>query len=137
MEDYRAPEYIEELKKFFELPVISAHTILTGFIDRQEQIIIMKNAEYMIQPSLFEGWGTVVEDAKVLDKTVLLSDIPIHREQRNGKCILFDPYNPEQLADLIEKENKKEHREDIEAGILDMQKRAKEYSAGFQKILGC
>ena len=135
LEDYRCPEYIEKLKTLFEDEIIKQHSVLLGFIDRDEQIAIMKNSEYVIQPSLFEGWGTVVEDAKVLDKTILLSDIPVHQEQKNGKCILFDPDNPQDLADLIEQENSKKHVDNIEEGIADMQVRAKEYSKAFQKLL--
>ncbi len=137
IEDYRAPGYIEVLKEMFEKPIIKKNSSLLGFINREEQIVIMKNAEYVIQPSLFEGWGTVVEDAKVLDKTILLSDIPVHREQKNEKCILFDPYDSEKLAKLIEAENQKEHFCDLEKGIADMRLRAKEYSRGFQALLGC
>lgn len=135
LEDYRSPEYIDKLKIFFEEPLIKKHSILLGFIDREEQILIMKNAEFVIQPSLFEGWGTVVEDAKVLDKTILLSDIPVHREQMNDKCILFDPYDSGALAELIKIECGKEHIDDVEKGIGDMYERAKEYSKGFEKLL--
>ena len=134
-EDYRAPKYIEKLKILFEEEEIKKHSVLLGFIDRDMQIAIMKNASYIIQPSLFEGWGTVVEDAKVLDKTILLSDIPVHREQMNEKCILFDPQDPILLAKLIEEENKKEHNSNIKTGITDMYKRAKEYSKGFESLL--
>jgi glycosyltransferase involved in cell wall biosynthesis len=135
MSDYRNPEYINKLKNMMEQATIASHIKLLGFIDREEQIAVMKNAKYVIQPSLFEGWGTVVEDAKVLDKTVLLSDISIHREQKNDKCILFDPYSPEKLAELIAEENQKEHIDDMAVGILDMYKRAKEYSKGFEELL--
>lgn len=135
LEDYRSPEYIERLKAAFNEEDIKKHSVLLGFIDRNEQIAIMKNAEYVIHPSLFEGWGTFVEDAKVLDKTILLSDIPVHREQKNGKCILFNPHDAHELANLIEQENAKEHNDDIEVGIADMKKRAKDYSKGFQELL--
>lgn len=40
---------------------------LLGFVERTEQLCIMKNAAFIVQPSLCEGWGTVLEDAKVLD----------------------------------------------------------------------
>lgn len=135
MEDYRNPQYIESLKTLLDNPVISSHTQILGFISREEQIAIMKNAAFVIQPSLFEGWGTVVEDAKVLDKTILLSDIPVHHEQMNEKCILFDPHDPVALADLIYQESQKEHHDDVEKGIADMHKRAKEYSKGFEQLL--
>ena len=54
---------------------------LLGFVERTEQLCIMKNAAFIVQPSLCEGWGTVLEDAKVLDKAVLLSD-----------CLLYTSY---------------------------------------------
>ena len=135
LEDYRALDYIEKLKNLFAKKTISDHSRLLGFIDRIEQIAIMKNALFVIQPSLFEGWGTVVEDAKVLDKRILLSDIPVHREQRSLKCRLFDPHDPQTLAELIEEEAAKEQNDDVEAGIADMYRRAAEYSKGFEQLL--
>ncbi len=135
MDDYRNPDYIDSLKKIVENPKVAPHIDILGFIDRSEQITLMKNAAFVIQPSLFEGWGTVVEDAKVLDKTILLSDIPVHREQMNEKCILFDPHDPTALAELIYQESQKEHNDDVEKGIADMHKRAKEYTKGFEQML--
>lgn len=131
--DYRNPEYIDEVNRYIDK--LSDKVFMLGFIDRIEQLIIMKQAEFVIQPSLFEGWGTVVEDAKVLDKTILLSDIPIHKEQANDKCILFDPRNVGELAELISNESKNEHMDDVEKGIRDMYVRAKEYSKGFEQLL--
>ncbi len=37
-----------------------------GFIDRGEQLQLMKNSIAIVQPSLFEGWSTVVEDTKAM-----------------------------------------------------------------------
>lgn len=135
VEDYRNPSYIESIMEIMKREEISTHTTHLGFISREEQIVIMKNAVFVIQPSLFEGWGTVVEDAKVLDKTILLSDIPVHREQMNSKCILFDPYNATELAQLIFQESQIEHNDDTQKGIADMYKRAKEYSKGFEQLI--
>ncbi len=135
MEDPRAPEYIAKLRAAFEDGKSCGLLLNLGFIERKEQIAVMKHAEFLIQPSLFEGWGTVVEDAKVLDKTVLLSDIPVHREQRNKRCILFDPCDPEALAGLIRTETEKEHIDNAAAGIADMYRRAREYSEGFERLL--
>lgn len=115
--------------------MVSKYVTLLGFIGRLEQIIIMKNAEFVIQPSLFEGWGTVVEDAKILDKTILLSDIPVHREQKNEKCILFNPSDPDELVSLIEQENAKCHSSSITNGLTSMRRRAEEYSAAFLRLL--
>lgn len=135
MNDYRNLDYINELKKYTNDPSIAKRISILGFIDRREQIVLMKNATFMIQPSLFEGWGTVVEDSKVLDKTVLLSNIPVHREQKNEKCILFDPYSSSELATLIEQEFCKKHYDSVEKGVSDMYKQGYEYSKRFEKIL--
>ena len=135
MEDYRNPDYIDSLKKIMRDPMINSHIKILGFIDREDQIAIMKEAEFVVQPSLFEGWGTVLEDAKVLDKQVLLSDIPIHQEQKSRKSVLFDPYDSQGLSYILEQECKKIHTSDIEAGIKDMHDRALRYSRGFEQIL--
>ena len=135
MEDYRNPEYIQEIKDLITLPEIQSMVDNLGLIERREQIVIMKNAHFLIQPSLFEGWGTVVEDAKVLDKKIILSDIEVHREQKNQKCILFNPYDASELAELIYEEIKKEQIDFVENGLEDMCKRAKEYSDEFLKLM--
>lgn len=113
MEDYRNPDYTEYIKKIIDDNNLNDNIRILGFIERNEQLVIMKNASFVIQPSLFEGWGTVVEDAKVLNKTILLSDIPVHREQMNMKCKLFDPHNPEELAQLISEEMFIEHNDNM------------------------
>ena len=128
-------EYYESLEKIISENELDEHIAILGFIDRMDQLILMKNAHFLIQPSLFEGWGTVLEDAKVLDKTVLLSDISVHREQMNKRCILFDPLNENELADKIIEIRDNITPSDIKAGIADMYKRAADYSKEFEKIL--
>lgn len=143
LQDYRNPEYIDKLKAIMEAPDVADSIKLLGFVERREQLCIMKNAQFIVQPSLCEGWGTVLEDAKVLDKIVLLSDIAVHQEQKNEKCHLFDPHKPEQLADLIEKlahESEQPEREaaftgDIEHGIANMYREAREYSKALERVL--
>jgi glycosyltransferase involved in cell wall biosynthesis len=135
LSDYRNPNYISIIENvFFELKE-SNLVVNLGFIERLEQLIIMKNAEFIIQPSLFEGWGTVVEDAKVFDKTIILSDIPVHQEQKSDKSILFNPLDHENLAEVLITELNKKHHNDIQKGINRMQDQAKIYSNVFQKLL--
>lgn len=133
--DYRNLDYYNQLMRLFNKDEIKSRTKVLGFMNRMDQLAIMKNAKFIIQPSLFEGWGTVVEDAKVLDKLILLSDIPVHHEQMNENCILFNPYNPEELADKIVEMSRMEHVDDVKKGIKDMYMRAREYSKNFQQML--
>lgn len=142
LKDYRNPEYIDELKKIMEAQPVAGSIKLLGFVERTEQLCIMKNAAFIVQPSLCEGWGTVLEDAKVLDKAVLLSDIPVHREQKNEKCVLFDPHDPKALAQLLvetaEKADMPEHTAyfagDMEKGIANMYREAEAYARGLENI---
>jgi len=61
----------------------------------------MRVAGAVINPSLFEGWSTTVEEAKSMGVPMLLSDIGVHREQAEGRASFFDPHAPETLADLL------------------------------------
>ena len=100
--DYRNPHYFTEMKAFVEDNNIGNNVKFLGFIDRRDQLQLMNNAIAIIQPSLFEGWSTVVEDAKLMNKFLLVSDIEIHREQLvNSSARFFDPYNVNQLAQLL------------------------------------
>lgn len=134
-EDQRDLEYYKNLMRYIDDPDVKKHCSIIGFIDRVDQLAIMKNSKFVIQPSLFEGWGTVVEDAKVLDKLILLSNIPVHTEQMNRNCTLFEPHNPEDLAEKIDNMLKTNHIGDVENGIKDMYTRAEQYSQGFMKLL--
>ena len=133
--DYRNEEYFDTLMKIVADNHIENRVSLLGFIDRTEQLALMKCSEFIIQPSLFEGWGTVVEDAKVLDKTILLSDIPLHKEQKNEKCILFEAVNPLDLASKIEEENQKQHNDSVAKGIADMENRARTYALSLKTLI--
>ena len=142
LKDYRNPEYIDKLKKIMESETVRANIKLLGFVERTEQLTIMKNAQFIVQPSLCEGWGTVLEDAKVLDKAVLLSNIPVHQEQQNKKCVLFDPHDPKQLAETIARtaeraslpEHEAEYTGDMEQGIANMYREAREYSRALERV---
>ncbi len=81
MNDSRQPGYINKLHSFIKDNDLSSNINFLGFIDRAEQLILMKNSLAIIQPSKFEGWSTVVEDAKCLNHPIIVSDIGVHIEQ--------------------------------------------------------
>lgn len=100
--DYRKPNYFETLMQYVKENDLESNTRFLGFIDRNEQLALMNNSLAVIQPSLFEGWSTVVEDSKSLNKTLILSNIPVHREQINKNVRFFDPLNVSQLVDILD-----------------------------------
>ena len=99
--DNRNPEYIEEIKRFIASNHLEEEIRILGFIERTEQLCMMQNAYAIVQPSLFEGWSTVVEDAKCLNKFIFLSDLPVHREQNPANVCFFDPYDEDALTDKL------------------------------------
>lgn len=80
---------------------LSDQVTLLGEVPRDDVIDLMRAAEIVIQPSRFEGWSTVVQDAKALGRPLLCSDIPVHREQVPGAMGFFPCDEPDMLADLL------------------------------------
>lgn len=96
--DYRNPNYTTNLKQKVVEYQLENEIVFLGFIDRIDQLVLMNNAQAVIQPSLFEGWSTVVEDAKALNKTLIVSNIAVHKEQLENKAYYFMPNNYVELA---------------------------------------
>lgn len=96
--DYRNPDYTANLKKKVVDYQLENQIIFLGFIDRIDQLILIKNAQAVIQPSLFEGWSTVVEDAKALNQTLIVSNLAVHKEQLENNAYYFAPNDYDELA---------------------------------------
>lgn len=96
--DYRNPDYTANLKQKIVEYKLENEIVFLGFIDRKEQLLLMKNADAVIQPSLFEGWSTVVEDAKALNCSLIVSNIEVHKEQLENKAYFFAPNDYNSLA---------------------------------------
>jgi glycosyltransferase involved in cell wall biosynthesis len=73
-----------------------------GMVPYEHIMPLMRASQGVINPSLFEGWSTTVEEAKALGVPLLLSDLAVHREQtRDYPATLFDPQSVAELADLL------------------------------------
>jgi glycosyltransferase involved in cell wall biosynthesis len=96
--DYRNLDYANSLKRKVIEYQLENEIIFLGFIDRMDQLVLMKNAEAIVQPSLFEGWSTVVEDAKAVNQTLIVSNIAVHTEQLLDKGYFFEPNDYNELA---------------------------------------
>jgi glycosyltransferase involved in cell wall biosynthesis len=99
--DYRNPAYFEELMSYAkDCDVLESFRVL-GVISSSEVLALMRHAAAVINPSHFEGWSTSVEEAKALGKTIILSDIKVHREQSPERAIYFDPADAEGLSQAL------------------------------------
>lgn len=102
-DDYRAPNYFNEVKTQISTLGIEKQVKILGVIPRVEQVQLIRAAKALIQPSLFEGWSTVVEDAKALGVNLLLSDLAVHREQNPENTVYFPPLNASALSQLLKR----------------------------------
>ena len=101
MYDHRHPEHGEALLAGLERDGLSTRVHCLGLLDRHTQVQLLRAAAGVVQPSLFEGWSSLLEDARALGKKVYVSDLPVHREQDPPDARFFDPYSSEELAAVI------------------------------------
>ena len=100
--DFRHPNHFASLtQQLVEFDLKDSFRIL-GSIPYEDMLSLMYYSIAVINPSLFEGWSTTVEEAKSMGKRILLSDIDVHREQLPKRASYFGPQDPSQLADLME-----------------------------------
>jgi glycosyltransferase involved in cell wall biosynthesis len=100
--DERWPDYESTLKGLLNEPEIARRTTLLGSIARDDQLDLMLGALGVLQPSRFEGWSTVVEEARLLGLPILMSEFPVHREQNPPGGVFFDPDDAIALAALMD-----------------------------------
>jgi glycosyltransferase involved in cell wall biosynthesis len=73
---------------------------LLGSVDHGLVKAMMICANALLNPSHFEGWSTTVEEAKAAGTPMLLSDLPVHREQA-PEARFFGVEDPIALANAI------------------------------------
>jgi len=99
--DYRNPDYIGFLKREASANKLADQIAFLGLIPMEHVYMFMRQSVSVLNPSFFEGWSTTVEETKSLGKKMILSDIPVHREQDPDGGTYFDPQAPEDLADKM------------------------------------
>lgn len=95
--------YLKELHDLINNHNLHENIALLGLIPRGEQLLLMKYAQAIIQPSLFEGWSTVIEDARSLQVPVIAADLKVNIEQLEERGFYFNPKDADALASLMER----------------------------------
>jgi len=137
--DGRQPKYYGSLMKYAKDQDILDGFRVLGVVPYKDVVAFIKNSVAVMNPSLFEGWHTAVEEAKSLGKKIILSDIPVHREQNPSGGIYFDPHNPVVLADImqgvwLEKENSTHNGLVIEA-CKELDQRRYRFAKSYEAIV--
>lgn len=99
--DYRAAQYFRELEASLQRLGLAQQVRILGMIPRGDQVQLMRRCCALVQPSLFEGWSSIVEDAKSLGKPIFLSDLDVHREQAPEAGFFFKAGDAASLARAI------------------------------------
>jgi len=99
--DYRSPLYFGELLEKISNLGVRNNMIILGMVPYKHLIQLIRQSIAVLQPSLFEGWSTTVEEAKSIGKRIIISEISVHKEQDPPEAIFFDPSTPEILSDCL------------------------------------
>jgi len=137
--DPRQPDFFKTLMQDVEISGLKKAFKTTGVIPYCDMVAIMKGSIGVINPSHFEGWSTSVEEAKSLGKQVLLSDIPVHREQSPERAHFFGEHNENELADLIWKVSSEysaeQEQRSQERAFKELPNRFRNFGENYQSIV--
>ncbi|SMO50434.1 Glycosyltransferase involved in cell wall bisynthesis [Saccharicrinis carchari] len=105
--------YLAELHQIINHNNLHSQISLLGIIPRNDQMQLMNHCQAVVQPSLFEGWSTVIEDAKSLQVPVIASDLKVNMEQLEDKGEYFKPHDYKGLASMLANFPDRNKREQI------------------------
>jgi glycosyltransferase involved in cell wall biosynthesis len=136
--DYRHPRHYSDLMAMAGALGVQDSFRSLGVVPYADLLGLMQHAVAVLNPSLFEGWSTTVEEAKSMGKLVILSRIPVHLEQSPARSLFFDPDSPEELADAMSRAAGA-HSEAEEARCLakagaELAARVRSYALAYQNL---
>lgn len=100
--DPRAPDYFPAFLKRLEQNGMERMFRILGMIPYPHLASLMRACTAMLNPSLFEGWSTTVEEAKAMGTPMILSDLDVHREQMGDEAVYFERHSVQSLADALD-----------------------------------
>ena len=87
--DYRNPNHKNKIIEYIKINRLENNFIILGIVNFDELMSLMKFSVAVINPSKSEGWSSTVEQAKSMGKFVLLSNLPVHKEQNPDRSFFF------------------------------------------------
>ena len=104
-EDYRNPNYLNELNALNKELGVDGYVHFLGYISKIDQILLMKESIAVIQPTLYEGspGGGEIEDAVSLGVRSIVSDIPVNLEMQEDTVTFFQSGSADDLAGKMKK----------------------------------
>jgi glycosyltransferase involved in cell wall biosynthesis len=132
-EDENYPDYFREFYKKLLKSNLDDIFVILGLIPYQHVLSLMIGSKAVLNPSLYEGRSTTVEECLALKVPLILSDIKIHKEQVNNNAKFFSPRNSTSLEKvLLATWNKKKTKFNLKKNFSIMNfKRIKTFSDDF------
>ena len=129
----------EKLRGRIDALDLAANVRLLPYLDDADTTALLEGAEYLVFPSLFEGFGLPVLEAMALRTPVACSDLPALLEVAREAALFFDPEDVPGMAATMSRLGKEE--ETRAALVRKGLKRAETYAGvdvagGYHEILG-
>jgi glycosyltransferase involved in cell wall biosynthesis len=132
------PGHKQQVFDYVQAHDLADRIFILGMVDFDDVYALIRQSCCVLNPSLYEGWSTTVEETKTIGKPMILSDIEVHREQNPPQTEFFEPKNAEMLAAAMERAWQMypagPHREMEAAAEQDYRKRSKAFAQSFADI---
>jgi glycosyltransferase involved in cell wall biosynthesis len=133
--DNRNEKYINSLKNFVKNNGLEKNIRFLGLIPYDDVKLLMHHCIAVINPSYFEGWSSSVEESKSMGKAMILSNIPVHKEQAAGQADFFEFDDADLLSKIILKYWNNEMKVNLNVTDTDLVGRTKVFGSEYQGLL--
>ncbi len=130
LEDYRNSDYIIEIQNFVKYNQLENSIKLLGLVDYEDVFRLIKFSKAVINPSLFEGWSSTVEECKSIGKNMILSDLDVHKEQY-PEATFFDRNSSLSLSNVLKDYVKPEES----LGDQNLEKRTRDFALKYINLI--
>lgn len=99
--DPRDHVHLDRVREAVHRHGLDPYFLMPGLLPKEDMAPLLLGATALLNPSLYEGWSTPVEEAKSAGVPMILSDLDVHREQAEGQAVFFARHDPGALADVL------------------------------------
>lgn len=132
--DYRHPGHLDRLRAYVDEHGLVEQVRILGVVPRSDYVQLIRAAALVVQPSRYEGWSSVVEDARALGKRMVLSDIAVHLEQEPPGSSYFHTGNANDLARRLTERLEQPPAMDERTALVAQADRVAAYGRTFNEI---
>lgn len=133
LHDYRNTNYVKQIKEFISKNELENNIRLLGLVNYEDVFLLIKFSIAVINPSLFEGWSSTVEECKSMGKNMILSNLGVHKEQY-PEALFFEKNNVNSLTEVLSNDTTLMHF-NCTKYQNNIENRTKLFGENFQRIV--